>query len=1386
MKKFFNKTVWWFLSSFFAIMFTILLVGDSFIKEYETQINYALHIEPYQKITSENTNTEYFKSPFKKEDGSYDDIAMRNNSMQVSREANSEASVLLWNKNESLPLKASSKISFFGVQSNQKNYLYTGNGSGKVAVTTTDFPSLKETFEKESKYQVNPKLWNFYQNKSGSSMYNPSVGPDGKQDNHYKEFNVNEASWSELNTTEIANSITEYNTAVMVISRNGSEDGDTWFDTNECLEKNYLDLSYNEKSVLDSLDTMREEGKISNLVLLLNTGTPMQMKNISKYQHIDSCLWVGMGGNASFNGIYDVVSGKANPSGRLVDTYLYNNDSAPSVENTGAFQFAKYGDLPQESRSSNAYNHAYIVYQEGIYVGYRYFETRYEDCILNLGNANSASGSKNSAMNWDYSKEVYYPFGYGLSYTNFEYTDYAVTKNGDKYRASLKVTNTGNVAGKDVVQIYLQKPYTEYDKQNKIEKASVELVGYAKTDLLAPGKSQTVVIDIDEYEFKSYDGYNKKTYILEKGDYYLSFGKNAHDALNNILAQKGKNTSSGMDYDGNKNFAKKFNYKDDDFVKYSKSKTGVQVTNQFDNADLNLYEGTSDQKITYLSRNDWKNTYPKKVELNALNTTMVKDMQYTHGIEIDENAKMPKYRSVTSPIGELTLASMMDKEFDDPLWEDLLNQMSFKETTQLCGVGSHIINGVTSISSPSVLAHDGPAGVKTDTPKSTRNGDVDTFMAFPSGINLASTWNNELVKKVCNAFSLEMMHANVGEIYGTGAGIHRSTYGGRNWEYFSEDSFLSGRILNYEVQGLQENGAIVNIKHLVLNDQEIYRCGGTTWANEQSIREIYLKAFEEAVTDGKANGVMSSLNRIGCIWAGKHKGLLTNVLRNEWGFAGLVETDSATGTYMREGGTRAEAVIAGNDLWLRGSNNIKELWGDYRNNPTVCQALRKSAKNILYVVAHSMAMNGIDSSTKIVKITPWYFNAILGAEIAVGIVTGACITLLVLSYIFAMKKKGNKKMDQKDNKQIEETSSETKKKPSLSKKKKQQLIIFGSVVVALSACIGIVAGVLANKKDDTPKPSSSNDVPASSGEVTPSSSEPEEEIQYFDYIIEAEHMNIINPTAAKIAQKAHQCSNDNMIDHINGAESYRIDFYSPKNAPGELNISLPSNADVVVKDNIKEIKINGKAVSIDQEATCKVLTNWYKATSEHIATVNFTKGINVIEIVPFAESAVNFDYFELLDVQAELREVNKYEAEDYFTTSEEFAEGTYARECGAASNGKWVNKSQNAIFNFKFNSDKAAKADLYASMPFGAKTTTWSALFESITVNGKAYTFGNEEGQWADASINSPHWYTNFPFKMGTIDLVSGENTITMKPMTTANFNFDFIDLLTDALTTAL
>ncbi len=1009
--KLFNKYLWTLFSIFFAIAFVIFIVGEGVVRENEQNINYGLGINPNKQVTDETGEVvNDYPSEFKKADGTLDDVAMRKNSMAVAEETGAEGAVLLWNDNQALPLKANAKISLFGVSSKPKNYIYVGHGSGNVPVTTKDFPNLKDQFESEKKYTVNSVLWDSYPD---TQVYAMLSNPNG-DDNHYREFTVNEKAWSAVNTAAVSASFKDYgDAAIYFISRTGAEDGDTWFDTSVNtadghIDNDYLNLTKNEVDTLKALCDLKNSGTFSSVILVLNTGTPMHMKDILTYD-IDACLWAGMGGNASFAAIYDVMSGKVNPSGRLADTYAYNGKSAPSTVNTGAFEFTKYGSLPAENRGSNSYNHAYIVYEEGIYIGYRYYETRYADAVMKQGNATSAAGVVNGSGNWSYRDEVKFPFGYGLSYTSFSYSDFSVDETSDVYTMSVTVTNKGQVAGKTPVQIYLQKPYTQYDKDNGIEKAAAELVGFEKTDVIEPGKSETVTVTVPKYELKTYDSYGKKTYILEKGDYYFATGSDVHDALNNMLALQGYTASDGMvdslgaSADGNSALAARKSVGKDDYTIYSKSPVNpdVRVTNQFDDVDFKLYAGTSDQrdKVTYLSRKDWKGTYPEApVQMEARNRVFVTDMQFSSKVKPDPDAVMPTYGTVTNPGGQLNLVNMKGLPYDDEHWNYLLDQLTWEETVTLCGVGNHIISACKSINSPAVLAYDGPAGVKGTAPK-----DVGSYMAFPDGVLLASTWNEPLVEKVCKAFGHELIHAGIGEIYGTGAGMHRSVYGGRNWEYFSEDPFLSGRALTAEVKGLQSKGAIVNIKHFALNDQEIYRCGTTTWANEQTVREIYLKAFEPAVTEGHANGVMSSFNRIGCTWVGRHKGLLTEVLRNEWGFVGLVETDSATGTYMRLTDVRAEAVLAGNDLWLRG--NTSELWNGYEENATVACALRESAHRILYTVLNSFAMDGVGNNTRWVYETPWYYTVITSAQIATGVLTAISIAMAVTSFVLPLKKK---------------------------------------------------------------------------------------------------------------------------------------------------------------------------------------------------------------------------------------------------------------------------------------------------------------------------------------------------------------------------------------------
>lgn len=1009
MKKLLNKYVWTLLTIFFAIAFIIFIVGEGFVRENEGNINYGFGINPYERVDVEDApvNNE-FPSPFVKADGTLDDAAMRANSMEISRKAAGEGAVLLWNNDNALPLKSGAKISFFGVSCMPNSYMYTGQGSGSVSVRTSDFLNLKDQFQSEGKFTVNDKLWNSY---TDSRAWAILSDPNG-DDKHYREFTVNEKAWSQVNSAAGSSFSSFGDAAIYILSRTGAEDGDTWFDTSKNtkdghLENNYLDLTKNEVDTLNALQELRRNGTFKSLILVLNTGTPMQMKHISEYD-IDACLWAGMGGNASFAALYDVMSGAADPSGRLVDTYAYDGNSAPSTVNTGAFEFTESGSLPAENRSSNTYNHAYIVYEEGVYVGYRYYETRYEDTVMKTGNANGKAGAVMSKNSWSYSDEVRFPFGYGLSYTTFEFSDYSVkSAGGDDYEVSVTVKNTGSVAGKTPVQIYLQKPYTDYDKDERhpVEKPAAELVGFGKTGLIEAGGSETVTVKVRGRDFASYDSYGKKSYILEAGDYYLAFGTDVHDAVNNILAAKGFDAGDGMvdslgqSTDGEAGFAHKITIGKGDSDKYAYSEVNkdVKITNRFDDADVKLYDGTRDQvdAVTYLSRRDWQGTYPDApVAMKARNRVFVNDMQYSGKLEEDPAAVMPKFGETTNTSGPLTLIMLKDLDYSNPLWEDLLNQLTWEEVVNLCGNGSHIINACQSVSSPPVVAQDGPAGVKGDPPAS-----LGSYMSFPCGVVLASTWNEEVVEDVCDAFGLEMKHANVGEIYGTGAGMHRSVYGGRNWEYFSEDPFISGRTLCAEVKGLQSRGAIVNIKHFALNDQEIYRCGITTWANEQSIREIYLKAFEAAIIEGHANGVMSSLNRLGCTWVGKHSGLLTDVLRKEWGFIGLVETDSATGLYMRLTDARAEAVVAGNDLWLRGAKG-DELWQGYESNATVASALRESAHRILYTVLNSFAMDGVSAGTRYVPIVPWYYGVLTAAQVITGVLTGICLAFAVASYLY--------------------------------------------------------------------------------------------------------------------------------------------------------------------------------------------------------------------------------------------------------------------------------------------------------------------------------------------------------------------------------------------------
>ena len=1012
-KKIFSKVLWIIMSVVFAILFAALMVGTDIAYANSSAINGFFEVKPYKLVQTEGgEEAVYFQSDYLDENGEYDDNAMLRAARNISERVATEGAVLLKNENSALPLEKNSFVNLLGISS--VNWLYSGYGSGHV-----DSPNAQDLRSAmvDAGFEVNDTLLNFY----SSSGYKRTAG-QGQISNSPMDNSCNEAPWSAY-PSAVKTSFNEHrgSAAVITISRDGGEgapwdpdlynvvnDGLPYSETHEEIDarfrnNNYLQLTPEEKELIEQVIALKKDGTFSKVVLLLNMSNAMQMDLISQYDEIDSILLVGMGGTSATPAVANILSGAEAPSGRLTDTWVYDNWSAPAMMNFIPNQFTNISQYrwltALESGAED--DDSYIVRQEGIYVGYRYYETRYEDTVLGQGNAESQSGTYASENGWNYAQEVAYPFGYGLSYTTFSYSDFNVVPNGDTYEVTLNVTNEGNVDAKEVVQVYLQKPYTEYDKQNNIEKASVELVGFEKTDVIPAGETVPVTVTVDASSFKTYDAYGQKTYILEKGDYYLAVGHNSHDALNNVLALKAENganvNAEKMTAAGDESLAYLATVSNNDYQTYSVSEyTQNEITNRFDEADINIWDGVGDQEITYLSRSNWDATYPKARYELACTDAIADQINYTYGgvVEANPDDVMPTMGKDNG----LSLIQLIDVEFDNEAWQDLLDQLTWSEMANLIIRGGLSTIPLESINLPGTVTRDGPAGLGrlfADSMGVTRAG-----INYPSPCLMGSCFNRDLVQDLGRVFGMELMHYGINGIYAPGAGIHRSAYSGRNWEYYGEDGYLSGEMLYSECTGLTSAGCITYSKHVGFNDQEGDRNGVTVWGNEQAFREIYLLAFEKAVSTNATNALMSAYNRIGGKWAGIHKGLLTDIVRGEWGFEGHVITDAYSYKYME---TFGEGVVAGNDLWLYGQT--EDSLAMHKDNPTVVKAMRESAHRILYTVLHSNAMNGIDLNTKIVPIMPWWQKTVIAIDVVIGAVALGSITMLALSLVFAKRSK---------------------------------------------------------------------------------------------------------------------------------------------------------------------------------------------------------------------------------------------------------------------------------------------------------------------------------------------------------------------------------------------
>ena len=979
MKKNTGK-LWKVLTAVMAVLLVIALIAIPVTNAFATVINVTLGATT-QKIIPDPNAEIYFWTNYESEE---DLVAYEK---QLCEAVEGEGAALLVNRDNTLPLAKGSKITPFSQSA--FNLMYGGTGSGHVSAGNA--VSLKAALEAAfGEGTVNTDQWKFYATCGYKRVNADTTGGNQAQ------YRINEVPWEKYSDALKGTWANYGDVALVVLARSGGEGADLPSGLPELEEYmtdgDYLQLCKEEIEMFENLEQLKKDGVFKKIVVLLNSSNALQLDFVDSYG-IDAVLWIGDVGMTGINAVADILVGDINPSGRIVDTFLKDNHSSPAMQNFGAYKYTNATEYDTATAQNNTdpgigkCNSDFLVYAEGIYVGYRYFETRYEDYVLNRGNAGD----------YKYDDDVAFPFGYGLSYTEFEYSNFAIEDKGAIIEVNVDVTNVGEVDGKHTVQIYFQSPYTQYDIDNLVEKAAVEICGFDKK-MIAAGATEHFAITVNKEDLTSYDYMKAKTYIMDAGDYYFTVGRDAHDAINNILMAKGADASR-MSGTGDASLAAKWTLAEMDTTTYSvSSSTGKPITNLFDDANLNFYEGSDGQTVTYLSRNDWEGTWPSTASLKITESMWADGLTHEESgrVAIVEKMKQQYYSDVTAlpavgVSGTLTAGDLVMSQVDDPRWADLISQVPYTEMTNLIYNGFHLTQPVPSINLPGTNDENGPQGFT----KGLVGG--NSAMAYTSEDVMAATFNVELLNEVGKCIGEDFMHATDGSgtafsgIYGPGANIHRTAYSGRNFEYYSEDGWLSGKMAAAEVKGIQDRGVYVFTKHFALNDQEEGRYGISTWSNEQAIREIYLEGFEGSIVEGGGMGVMSSFNRIGVVWAGAHYGLMTGILRDEWGMTGAAITDcSVMANYM----DYRMGVLAGQDLWDGYSMGMNTLDG-LDKDPAIVTAVQRATKNIAYSITHSHAMN-VGNAT-VVAVTPWWQMALYILIGVLAVATAGCAFMMIKS-----------------------------------------------------------------------------------------------------------------------------------------------------------------------------------------------------------------------------------------------------------------------------------------------------------------------------------------------------------------------------------------------------
>lgn len=928
---------------------------------YAGTVNSALGIVT-SKVVNENeaADTTYYES-------AYGDLNAENfqtliqDTYEESVLEEEEGAVLLKNDNAALPLSDSeTKITLFGHAVAQPLYKSSSAGSnGYKGEYCIDLYSALEN----AGFSINDTLYNAYKNSDTAR----GTGAFDFMTQTTSEFSLGEES-IDFYSDEIQNSWeNDYNdVAVVMLAREGGEGTELLTEDPEGISQ--LAIHQDEK---DLLQMIRDSGKFKKTIVLLNSGNPMEVNWLDEYG-VDACLWIGCPGQRGFEGVVNLLTGKANPSGSLTDTYAVDSLSSPAVVNgSGNNQnWANLDDVLKETTEGESDVSWYTAQAEGIYIGYKYYETRYEDSVLGQGNASSDAGSSTDGA-WNYTSEVIYPFGYGLSYTTFEEKLDSVTIDGENINVTVTVTNTGDTAGKKSVQIYAQTPYGTYEKTNKVEKSAVQLLNFDKTKMLEPGESETLTITCDKYLLASYDYVGAKGYIISGGQYYIAAGDNAHNALNNILAAKGASgmvTITGETTEGNAGNVYSWEEAfDKDSYKNSRY-TGEEVTNQFEDCDLNYWQ---DGSVTYLSRSDWENTYPKEAVSVEASAEMVEVLNGEYYQKAEDAASVSDYTQGDNQ--DIPLAALIGADYNDELWDTYLNQFTIDELATLTADNFGTAE-IASVGKPAVVVGDGPDGVGgTFDEKKYGDGRDDT--CFPCENILAATFNKELMTNRGELMGEECLYLGMSTVWMPGGNLHRTPFGGRNFEYYSEDAVMNYLCEIPEVTAMEAKGVHAGIKHVVGNDQENNRMGISVFFNEQAFREGALRGCEGAVAAAEAKTLMHGFNRLGLVWCSASKALCTQVIGNEWGFVGQQETDAvASGEPYKV--HFASTLMAGTDTYcldFSGTSSqaiVKQIKST--DDGDLLGKLREAAHDYLYAAVNSSLMNGYSVDSKVVSVTPWW------------------------------------------------------------------------------------------------------------------------------------------------------------------------------------------------------------------------------------------------------------------------------------------------------------------------------------------------------------------------------------------------------------------------------